>query len=174
MIDTAIFAVETVPITVVNDPSSLAITPDGTTVYVANFDANSVSVISTTTNAVTATITGINGPFFSARLLGPRLASVGIPTLPEWGILLLTLSLLATANWQLAAVPEMATGVSGTVMVSGGSWLTSMLLGQVAATVGFGFCTVRVSPLVAHDGIGAFVAGMLLAVSIEGYRRTRC
>ena len=26
---------------------------------------------------------------------------------------------------------------------------------------------------VAHDGIGAFLAGVLLAVSIEGYRRAR-
>ena len=52
----------------------------------------------------------------------------------------------------------MATGVSGTVMVSHGPWLTSMLVG----------------PLVARDGIGAFLAGVLLAVIIEGYRRTRC
>ena len=37
-----------------------------------------------------------------------------------------------------------------------------------------GFYAFFVGPLVAHDGIGAFVAGMLLAVSIEGYRRTRC
>jgi hypothetical protein len=49
-----------------------------------------------------------------------------------------------------------------------------MLLGQVTATVGLGFYAVLVGPLVAHDGIGAFVAGILLAVSIEGYRRTRC
>ena len=66
---------------------------------------------------------------------------------------------------------SMATGVSGTVMMSGGSWLTSMLLGQVTATVGLGFYAVLVGPLVAHDGIGAFLAGVLLAVSIEGYRR---
>ena len=113
IIDTVTFTVETGPITVGSQPDSLAITPDGTTVYVANFDANSVSVISTTTNAVTATITGINGVFFTARLFGPRLPNVGgIPTLPEWGVILLTLSLLAIATWQLAAVPAMATGVS--------------------------------------------------------------
>jgi hypothetical protein len=102
------------------------------------------------------------------------LVATGIPTLPEWGLILLTLSLVAIATWQLAAVPALAAGVSGTVMMSGGSWLTSMLLGQVTATVGLGFYAVLVGPLVAHDGIGAFVAGVLLAVSIEGYRRTRC
>ena len=119
-----------------------------------------------------ATVPVGNNPLAFGQFIGHCLRPApGIPTLPQWGILLLTLSLLATANWQLAAVPEMATGVSGTVMVSGGSWLTSMLLGQVAATVGFGFCTVRVSPLVAHDGIGAFLAGVLLAAIIEGYRR---
>ena len=79
----------------------------------------------------------------------------------------------AIATWQLAAVPAMATGVSCTIMVSGGSWLTSMLLGQVTATVGLGFYAVLVGPLVAHDGIGAFLAGVLLAVIIEGYRRAR-
>ena len=47
------------------------------------------------------------------------------------------------------------------------------VLAQVTATVGLGFYAFFVGPLVAHDGIGAFVAGMLLAVSIEGYRRTR-
>ena len=97
----------------------------------------------------------------------------GIPTLPEGGLILLMLSLMAIATWQLAMVPATATGVSGTVMMSGGSWLTSMLLGQGTATVGLGFYAVRVGPLVAHDGIGAFLAGLLLAVIIEGYRRAR-
>ena len=84
---------------------------------------------------------------------------VPIPTLPQWGMILLTLSLFAIATWQLAAVPAMVTGISGTVMVSHGSWLTSMLLGQVTATVGLGFYAVLVGPLVAHDGVGAFLAG---------------
>jgi YVTN family beta-propeller protein/VCBS repeat-containing protein len=39
-----------------NHPSGVAITPDGSTVYVTNFDDNTVSVISTATNTVTATI----------------------------------------------------------------------------------------------------------------------
>ena len=160
VIDTATFAVETGPITVGSTPDSLAITPNGTTVYVGNYASDTVSVISTTTNAVTATITDRDAPFFSARLFGTRLLNVGgIPTLPEWGVILLTLSLLAIATWQLAAVPAMTTGVSGTAMVSGGSWLTSMLLGQVAATIGLGYYTVLVGPPVAHDEIGTFLAG---------------
>ena len=48
-----------------------------------------------------------------------------------------------------------------------------MLLGQVAATIGLGFYAVLVGPLVAHDEIGTFLAGLLLAVIIEAYRRTR-
>ena len=67
----------------------------------------------------------------------------------------------------------MVTGVSDTVMVSHGYYLTSMLVGQVAATVGLGFYGALVSPLVAHDGIGTFLTGVLLAVFIEGYRRAR-
>ena len=42
--------------------------------------------------------------------------------------------------------------VIDTAMVSGGSWLTSMLLGQVTATVGLGFYALLVGPLVVHDG----------------------
>ena len=121
---------------------------------------------------MTATITGVTSNYFTVRMFGTRLLDVvgGIPTLPQWGMILLTLSLLAIATWQLAAVPAMATGVSG--MGSHGSWLTSMLLGQVTATVGLGFYAVLVGPRVAHDGIGAFLAGVLLAVIIEGYRRS--
>ena len=86
-------------------------------------------------------------------------------------MILLTLSLLAIATWQLSAVPATATGVSATVTVSGGPWLTSMLVGQVTATIGLGFYALLVGPLVAHDGNGAFLAGVLFAAIIEGYRR---
>ena len=48
-----------------------------------------------------------------------------------------------------------------------------MLVGQVTAPVGLGFYALLVGPLVAHNGIGAFLAWVLLAVIIEGYRRTR-
>ncbi len=48
-----------------------------------------------------------------------------------------------------------------------------MPVGQGTATVGLGFYALLVGPLVTHDGIGAFMVGILLAVIIEGYRRTR-
>lgn len=44
------------PINVGNHPVGVAITPDGKNVYVANRGSNSVSVINTTTNTVTATV----------------------------------------------------------------------------------------------------------------------
>ena len=42
--------------------SSIAINPSGTLVYVANQDNNTISVISTKTNNITGTITGVNDP----------------------------------------------------------------------------------------------------------------
>ena len=47
------------------------------------------------------------------------------------------------------------------------------MLGQVTTTVGLGFYALLGGPLVAHDGIGAFLAGVLLTVINEGYRRAR-
>ncbi|MFM8602095.1 MAG: fibronectin type III domain-containing protein [Actinomycetota bacterium] len=44
-------------ITVGSTPRSVAVTPDGTKAYVANYSSNTVSVINTATNTVTATIT---------------------------------------------------------------------------------------------------------------------
>ncbi|MFJ9469880.1 IPT/TIG domain-containing protein [Streptomyces caniferus] len=43
-------------------PIGVAITPDGSFVYVANSRSSTVSVIDTATNLVTATVTGLNGP----------------------------------------------------------------------------------------------------------------
>ena len=40
-----------------NHPNGVAVTPDGTKVYVANQGSNTVSVIDTATNNVTATVT---------------------------------------------------------------------------------------------------------------------
>ena len=47
----------TATITVGDNPFGVAFSPDGTKAYVANYNANTVSVINTTTNTVTATIT---------------------------------------------------------------------------------------------------------------------
>ena len=49
-------------ITVGNDPSAVALSPDGSAVYVGNFLSNSVSLIATSSNTVTATIPVGSGP----------------------------------------------------------------------------------------------------------------
>jgi YVTN family beta-propeller protein len=51
------------PIPIGNVPVGLAVTPDGSTVYVANNASNTVSVINTGTNTVTTTIPGGSGPW---------------------------------------------------------------------------------------------------------------
>ena len=56
MIDTATNTVVGLPIPVGSDPQTLAVTPDGTKVYVANFGASKVSVIKTATNTVVKTV----------------------------------------------------------------------------------------------------------------------
>jgi YVTN family beta-propeller protein len=60
----------------------LAVTPDGTGVYVANGGANTVSVISTASNTVTGTVTVGNGPVAVAfaPLLPPAQVNLLITT----------------------------------------------------------------------------------------------
>ena len=48
-----------------NNPDAIAITPDGTTAYVANFVGNSVSVIDIATNTVTEIVTDLNPATFN-------------------------------------------------------------------------------------------------------------
>ncbi len=99
-----------------------------------------------------------------------------IPTLPQWGMMLLTLALLTIAIWQLAGqrVVVGATAATGAVLPGAESqWLSSLFLGQGLATLGLGLYAVLVGPLVPHDGLGAFLAGLLLGVMLEGCRRSR-
>ena len=58
----------TATITVGSAPLGMALSPDGSTLYVANHDSNDVSVINTATNAVTGTIAVGRGPFAMAIL----------------------------------------------------------------------------------------------------------
>lgn len=51
-----------IPLGVAATPTGVAITPDGSTAYVSNQRANSVSVISTVSNTVLTTIPGFNSP----------------------------------------------------------------------------------------------------------------
>ena len=102
-------------------------------------------------------------------------STVAIPTLPQWGMILLVLSLLAMATWHLAGQLALSgVGTGGTTIVPPQQrWLSSVLLGQVAATRGLVLYGLLVGPLVPHDGIGALLAGLLVGVMIEGYRRGR-
>ena len=53
----------TTTINVGTQPIEVALTPDGATAYISNFQSNNVSVIDTTTNTVTATINVTAGPW---------------------------------------------------------------------------------------------------------------
>ena len=91
-------------------------------------------------------------------------------------MILLTLALLTTATWQLAGRPVMlGVGARGTVVIqpTRRRWLTSLLLGQCIATLGLGLYALLQGPLVPHDGVGAFLSGLLIGVMVECYRRSR-
>ena len=96
----------------------------------------------------------------------------GIPTLPQWGLLLLTLSLLTLATWQLVGQPartgQTSTGAAALLPASS-HWPSSLLLGQGVAAAGL-LLYALFSPLVAHDGVGVLLAGLLIGVMIELYR----
>ena len=49
-----------------NEPSSIAVTPDGTHAYVTNSAGLTVSVLDTATSTVTATVSGLNRPLVAA------------------------------------------------------------------------------------------------------------
>ena len=52
-------------------PTGVAVTPDGSTVYVANRGDNTVSVIATASLSVTATIPGFSVPIAFGVFIGP-------------------------------------------------------------------------------------------------------
>lgn len=54
--------ITSIPIGIAATPTGIAITPDGSTAYVTNQLANTVSVISTANNSVMTTITGFSSP----------------------------------------------------------------------------------------------------------------
>ncbi|MGE0681044.1 MAG: SdiA-regulated domain-containing protein [Candidatus Binatia bacterium] len=103
-------------------------------------------------------------------------AELPIPTLPQWGMILLTLSLLTIATWQLAGRPVLVgVGRSGqaAVLPERRRWLSALLWGQGVATLGLLVSITVVGPLVPHDGVGALLSGVLIGVMIECYRRGR-
>ena len=60
-------------------PVGVAVTPDGSKVYVANVDSNSVSVINTAKNTVTATITVGTNPVAFGVFIQPAPRFAGTP-----------------------------------------------------------------------------------------------
>lgn len=123
--------------------------------------------------AVPLSLTGLQGCNNNTYNFG---AATPIPTLSQWGMILLSLSLLTIATWQLAGRPVLfAAGTSGPVALypPRRQWLTSLLLGQGIATLGLVMYAVVVGPLVPHDGLGAFLAGVLLGVMVKCYRHSR-
>ncbi len=86
------------------------------------------------------------------------------------------LSLLATATWQLAGWPAgVGAGTSGLVArrPHGSQSLTSLLLGQCVVRLGLLVYALLIGPLLPHDGVGGFLAGILTGVMMGAYRRSR-
>jgi YVTN family beta-propeller protein len=74
VIDTATNAVVGLPILVGSGASGIAVTPDGSKVYVANRGDNTVSVIDTATNTVVAVLPVGEGPIAFGVFSQPRFA----------------------------------------------------------------------------------------------------
>lgn len=67
-------------ITVGSLPEGVAVTPDGGFVYVANLDSDNVSVIDTSTNTVTDTVSVGDGPFAFGQFIRPATTPACIGT----------------------------------------------------------------------------------------------
>ena len=61
----------TASVDVGNDPWGIAVTPDGTKVYVANYGSNTTSVINTATNKVIATVSVEENPIAVGQFIVP-------------------------------------------------------------------------------------------------------
>ena len=100
----------------------------------------------------------------------------GIPTLSEWGMILLVLSLLTVGTWQLAGRPMLlhAATPGGLVLRAPSRRLLEfVLVGQVVAGVGLGLYASLIKPLLPQDLVGALLAGVVLGMLLECYRRGR-
>lgn len=79
VIDTATDTAIGSPIPVESEPHGVAVTPDGSKVYVANSGDNSVSVIDASKNVVTVTIPVGESPFAFGIFMQPAPRFVGTP-----------------------------------------------------------------------------------------------
>ena len=105
VIDTATNAVVGSPIAVGVEPEGIAIDPSGTRVLVANSASNTVSVIDTATNTVIGAPIAVGerprafGPFIGPSAV--TAAQTQVPTLTQFGLLLVSALLLLSAIWFL-------------------------------------------------------------------------
>ena len=99
-----------------------------------------------------------------------------IPTLPQWAFILMTLSLLTLATWQLTGQPNLlysAVNGGGLAVANLSQLAAPMLIGQGLAAAGLASYGVFVSALVPHDLIGGALAGILLGAMVACYQRGR-
>src|SRR5215469_5467365 len=105
-------------VTTITDPSfseavGVAVTPDGRTVYISNFDGNTVSVIDTATNTVTETITLPDGKGPNVVAVTPDGSRVYVNNDSDIG----GVSVIATATNTVGSIPTVdgfSTGVAVT------------------------------------------------------------
>jgi YVTN family beta-propeller protein len=170
--------VATVPVGSI--PIGVAVDPAGSRVYVANNNvfsgvSSTVSVIDTATNTVVATVPVGRGPAALGLFIGPGIVTP-VPTLSQWGMVLLALSLLTLATWQLAGRPTLlrAATSSGLVMwAPSTNLIRSVFVGQVVAGLGLVLYGRLIEALAAHDVIGAVLSGVIIGVLLECYRQGR-
>jgi len=178
VIDTATnTVVATVPVG--SFPLGVAVTPAGTRVYVANRSSSgTVSVIDTATNTVVATVPVGSAPLSLGIFIaqGSPQESVPVPTLSEWGMILLVLSLLTLGTWELAGRPALvgvATVGGVAVRIPSRRLLHSVLAGQGIAGLGVVLYGVVSEAAAVPDAIGAVLAGALLGALVECCHQSR-
>jgi hypothetical protein len=99
----------------------------------------------------------------------------GVPTLFEWGMILLALSLLTVGTWQVTGRPALL-GVatpagSALLLIPARPLLRSVLVGQLGAGLGLVLYGWGIAPVAAHDVLGAVLSGLLLGAMLECSRR---
>jgi hypothetical protein len=146
-------------------------------VPLTNAGAKAVSVLMFETDcAVADCSTVVPGAQRIGQGLISSVAAGPIPTLSEWGMILLVLSLLTLGTWQLAGRPglfHVATAGGLVLWAPSRRLLDFILVGQVVAALGLGLYAWLVTPLVPQDLICAMLAGVVLGVLLECWQRGR-
>jgi len=144
---------------------------------VANSSSKNVSVIDTATNTVVATVPVGDNPAAFGIFIAQGSVSVTVPTLSEWGMILLVLSLLTLGTWELAGRPALVgvatLGGGVAVRIPSRRLLHSVLVGQAIAGLGVVLYGVLNEAPAVPDALGPVLAGALLGVLVECCRRSR-